>query len=85
MKELTERKRILVLQADVHRNMIELERLRIQEGVQVVRSQMRSKSWLLLGGAVALGWLSTRLLGPVLKFVPAGLAAWRLVQNLSRR
>jgi hypothetical protein len=85
MKDLAERKRIPILQADVHRSVIELERLRLQQGFDMVCAQMRSKSWLLLGGAVVTGWLSTRLLGPLLKYVPAGLAAWRVLRNLMPR
>ena len=82
---LAERKRILVLQADVHRNLIELEQLRLQQRFEVLRGQMRAKSWWLLGAAVVTGWLTTRVFGSLLKFVPAGMAAWRLIQNFTRR
>lgn len=84
LNELAERKRLLVLQADLHRAVLQAEvanaRARLL-WVGEVRGKMPSGPWWLAGGAAA-GFLALRKWRTTLKLLPAGLAAWRWFKKL---
>jgi hypothetical protein len=85
MNTLAERKRVLILEAELHRTLIGLERVQLHQRAEELRERITANRWWLLGGAVAAGWLSTRLFGSVLRLLPAGMAAWRIVQKLRQK
>jgi FlaA1/EpsC-like NDP-sugar epimerase len=82
LNRLAERKRLLVLQADLHRHLIASERLRWQERVDTAREQVQTGRWWLIVGAAVAGWLLVRRLGGVARWLPAALTAARLAQSL---
>jgi hypothetical protein len=85
VKDLAERKRLLVLQAELHRQIIEIERFRVQQRFAVTRSRFQSNRWLLLGLLGTAGWLSTRRFGALVKLVPIGMTVWRMVHKFGAR
>lgn len=85
MNALAERKRVLILEAELHRTLIGLERVQLHQRAGEWRERVTANRWWLLGGAVAAGWLSTRALGSVFRLLPAGVAAWRLVQKFRQK
>jgi hypothetical protein len=84
LNELAERKRLLVLQADLHRAVLQAEvanaRTRLL-WVGQVREKLPGGPWWLAGGAVA-GFFALRQWRTALKWLPAGLAAWRWFKKL---
>ncbi|MGH7956240.1 MAG: hypothetical protein ACREH8_04425 [Opitutaceae bacterium] len=85
VNDLAERKRLLVLHAELHRQIIEIERFRMQQRLDVTRERFYANRWWLLGGLAAAGWLSTRRLGPLLKLLTSGMTAWRMAKNFRSR
>ena len=85
MNDLAERKRLLILQGELHRQIIAIERFRMQQRFDVTRERFQAKRWWLLAGLAAAGWLSTRRLGSLLKLLTAGMTAWRMAQNFRSR
>ena len=85
MNALAERKRVLLLEAELHRTLIGLERVQLHQRAEELRERMTANRWWLFGGALAAGWLSTRVFGSTLRFLPAGKAAWRVVQKLRQK
>lgn len=83
LKELAERKRLLVLQADLHRAVLQAEVINARDRLAWV-GQVREKlvgPWPLVGGAAA-GLLLVRKWRTALKWIPAGLSAWRWFRKL---
>jgi hypothetical protein len=83
--ELEERKRLLVLQADLHRTELRAElasvRARLQ-WVQSARDKVGAASpWLALGAGVA-GILAARKWRNVVRWIPTALAAVRWIRKL---
>ena len=84
LTELAERKRLLVLQADLHRALLQAEALSLRVRLNPVRAGVRVASpWLLGAGAVA-GLLAARRWRRVLRWVPARPAAWRWLRRLTK-
>ena len=83
--ELAERKRLLLLQADLHRTVLRAElasaRARL-EWLQSARDKVGAASpWLALGAGVA-GILAARRWRNVVRWIPTALAAWRWLRKL---
>jgi hypothetical protein len=85
VNDFAEQKRLLVLQAELHRQIIEIERFRMHQRFDLARERFYANRWWLLGGLAAAGWLSTRKFGALLKLVPMGMTAWGMVQKLRVR
>ena len=85
VNELAERKRLLVLQAELHRQIIEIERFRLQQRFDFARDRFQSNRWWMLGGLAVAGWLTTRRFGSLLKLLPVAMTAWRMVQKMTAR
>lgn len=68
MKELLARKRALIAQAELHRQLGALARLQLQEQGARARQFLTGKRWWLVGGAAVGGLLLTRR--------GRGLAGW---------
>lgn len=88
LNDLAERRRLLVVEADLHRNLIalEVENLRAKiEWIARAREQVSSgKSWLAAGGVVA-GLLAVRHWRKVVRWAPAAMSAFRWVRKLKGR
>jgi hypothetical protein len=85
VSDLAQRKRLLVLQAELHRQIIEIERIRLQQRAGIARERFAANRWWLLGGLATAGWLSTRKFGFLVKMVPMAMTAWKLVRKLNVR
>lgn len=84
MNELAERKRLLVVQADLHRALLKAEMVNIRtrlDWVGQVREKLPGGLWWLTGGTVA-GFLALRRWRTIAKWLPAGFAAWRWFKKL---
>jgi len=79
MNELAERKRFLVLQAELHRALLQAEMVNARarlDWVGQAREKLPGGLWWLTGGAVA-GLLALRRWRTIARWLPAGFAAWR--------
>lgn len=81
LTELAERKRLLVLQSDLHRAVLRAECVSVQARfawLNGARGQARSASRWLAAGAAATGllaaWRGRKLAG----WIPAAITAWRV-------
>lgn len=81
MNELAARKRLIVAQADLHRQLLALERRHLQERWAPVRRFAGRNRWWLLAGAVAGGLVLARGWRGWIGRLPAVLAAWRALQR----
>jgi len=88
LKELAERKRLLLLESDLHRSLIglECESLRRQlTPLSEARERIAAGGpWLAAGSAVA-GLLAIRHWRKFVRWIPAALTALRWVQKLRGR
>jgi ElaB/YqjD/DUF883 family membrane-anchored ribosome-binding protein len=57
MKNLAAHKRLIIAQADLHRQVIEQERQRLRQRVGQTRDFVRKNRWWLVGGAIASGFV----------------------------
>lgn len=81
MNDFAEQKRVLLARADVHRQIIEIERFRLQQRIDDARERFHANRWWILGGIAATGWLTTRKSTSLFRLVPAAMTAWRMVQK----
>jgi len=88
MIELAERKRLLLLQADLHRATLNAELAGVRDRfnwVQAARDKVGAASpWLALGAGVV-GILAARRWRTAIRWIPTALAALRWVQKLRAR
>lgn len=79
LSDLAERKRLLVLEADLHRALLRAEAVRVRTRLTWLNrggGNLRLRPWLLAGGALA-GLVAARHAPTALKWLPTALAAWR--------
>jgi hypothetical protein len=81
MSDLAERKRLIVARADLHRQLLALERLRLQGRLASARGFVGHHRWWLLGGAAAIGLLLTRRGRGLAGWMPAVLAVWKALKR----
>lgn len=79
---LDERKRQLVVQADLHRQLIVMERLHLQERFSALPRQITDHRWWWIAGAAVAGWLVTRKLSGLIRWVPRLVIAARIIRNV---
>lgn len=79
---LAERKRQLVVQADLHRQLIVMEQLHLQERFSALPRQITGHRWWWIAGAAVAGWLVTRKLSSLVRWVPMLLTASRIIRNV---
>lgn len=88
LNELAERRRLLVMEADLHRSLIGLEREGLRErlaGLLAAREKVASNSpWLIAGSAVA-GLVAVRHWRKLARLLPAALTALRWVRALKNK
>lgn len=81
LKELRQRKQLLTLQADLQRQLLVLECGQWQDRFSASRQRFQANRWWLAGGALAVGWLFTRKLPSLARWLPLALPAWRAVRR----
>jgi hypothetical protein len=82
MNSLADRKRLLIRQAQIYRELVTLERENLSASIDNTRAQFRSTRWWLIGGMACAGWLLSTKLSGIAKWVPTALAAARYAQQL---
>lgn len=87
LNELAERRRLLLMESELHRSVIglECENLRARlAGLNEKRERLAKKSsWLVAGGTVA-GLLALRHWRKAARWIPSALIALRWVKSLKR-
>ncbi len=84
LNELVERRRLPVMEADLHRSLIGLERENPRPrlaGLQAARGRTASRGPRLAGSAIA-GLPAIRHWRKLARWIPTALTAWRRVQSL---
>lgn len=84
MKTFAQQKRLILLRADMHRQMLTLEGRHLQQGVGDARNRLAAGRWWLIGGGLVVGWLFTRKLPSLARWLPVMMPAWRLARGLLR-
>ena len=74
MTPLAERKRRLVQEAALHRELLLIERRQIANRLTTMRQQLQTHRWWLLGGAVAIG-LTLGRFRRVTRWLPTAIKA----------
>jgi hypothetical protein len=85
MNELADRKRMLVLQSDLHRALLQAEAASVRdrlERLNQVREVARSASPWLMAGAAAVGLLATWRGRKLTGMIPVAVAAWKTWKSL---
>jgi hypothetical protein len=84
MNELQERKRLLVLQGDLHRALLQAEAMKLRSQLDWLtdaRQKAKSASPWLAVGAGALGLVAASKWRSLATWAPTALMAWRWVQK----
>lgn len=88
LNDLAERRRLLVMEADLHRSLIGLECESLRGrlgGLQAAREKVVSNTpWLMAGGAVV-GLVAVRHWRELSRWLPAALTALRWLQALKNK
>jgi hypothetical protein len=82
---LAERKRALVLEAELHRRIVELERLRLHKRVEGARESLHAHRWWIVGATAITGLFVSRKPRSLFRWIPIGVTAWRVIRNLKTR
>jgi len=84
VNDLAERKRLLVLEADLHRHIIGLECTALQARAAAltdVRKQLAARSPWVIGSGAAAGLLAVRHWRKVIRWAPQVFSLWRLIKK----
>jgi hypothetical protein len=85
LKSLAERKRLLRLEADLHRASLRAEIIRARERIEwvsQVRETITGNPLVLAGGGALAGFLALRNWRSLAKWAPAALSAWHWFRKL---
>jgi hypothetical protein len=80
LRELDDTKRLVVLQSDIHRGLLQLESAAVRErlaGFLSARQKLAARGPLLIAGAAVAGVLAVRHWRTLARWAPSVLAAWR--------
>jgi hypothetical protein len=86
--ELTERRRLLVMEADLHRGLVALERERLRErlaGLQAARNHVAAGGPMLAAAGAVAGLLAVRHWRKLARWIPTAIAALRWMRTRNRR
>ncbi|MDO8539319.1 MAG: hypothetical protein Q7S40_02680 [Opitutaceae bacterium] len=83
MNELAARKALIVAQADLHRQLIAFERVKLQGRHDAARAFVEQNRWWLLGGAIVAGLLLARHRRELVDWAPTVIAAVQALKKLS--
>ena len=82
MNQLAERKRLIVLQSDLHRHLLALECANLRARLAAARAKLWTMApWVLGGGAVA-ALLAARRRRGLARWISGALTVWRLWKQL---
>lgn len=84
LNDLAAQKRALVLQADLHRQLILAEFVRLEQRVALVQEQIAHRRWWWMGGSLLAAWFVTRRLSGIGRWLPVATVVARLVRGFSR-
>jgi hypothetical protein len=82
LKELAQRKQLVLLQSDLHRELITVERHHLQARLQATTDSVKSNRWWLIGGALGTGWLMRRSAGKLTRWLPLAATAWSFIKKM---
>ena len=85
LNELATHRRLLVMEAELHRSLIGLERTSLRErlaSLQTAREKVAATRPLLMAGGAVTGLLAIRLWRKLARWIPAVLTVLRCVQSL---
>ena len=88
MNELAERRRLLVMEADLHRSLIGLEREKLCARIVALREaqeRVTSSKPLLIAGSAVAGLVAMRHWRKLARWIPAAVTALRVTQLLKRK
>jgi len=77
MNDLATRKRLLVAQADLHRQLVTLESSRMRGRWDRASSFVNQNCWWLIGGAALVGVLGVRHWRGLTQWLPTLVSIWR--------
>jgi hypothetical protein len=80
MNDLAKQKELLVLQSDLHRELLRLERLRLEKRMGATADRVRAGRWWITGGLLGAGLLFSRA-GKLTRWIPVAAAAWKFLQK----
>lgn len=81
MNSLAARKRLLISQSELSRQLLRFERLNLQQRVGDTRERLQANRWWLVGGALGVGWLITRKMPRMAAWLPMALPALRMIRS----
>lgn len=87
LSELRQRKQLLLLQADLHRQLLDLERRQLHTQLRAATGRFHAQRWWVIGGTAALGLALSRFGagGALTRWLPLAATAWKVVQGLRGR
>ncbi|MBI5384512.1 MAG: hypothetical protein HZA90_07460 [Verrucomicrobia bacterium] len=86
MKELDQAKRLVVLQADLHRHLLQLEAVALRErlaGLGAARATLKSPRPLLVAAGVVAGLLALRKGRALARWMRTAFTAWRWLRRFT--
>ena len=81
MNDFAARKRLLIAQADLHRQLVAVERLRLEGRWHAAHNFGDRNRWWLLAGAIAGGVLLARDGRGLVRWLPILIATWRTLKG----
>ena len=84
VNRLAERKQLLMLQADLHRQLIGMERIRWHTRFDSAHEQFHSQRWWVIGAVAGAGLLLARHLGGLTRWLPMAYTAARVAKSWRR-
>jgi hypothetical protein len=85
LKELAQRKQLLLMQSDLHRELIAVEALHVRSRLDATAESVKTNRWWLIGGALGASWLFSRSSGKFTRWLPLAAAGWRIVHKMRGR
>jgi hypothetical protein len=88
LNKLAERRRLLVMEADLHRSLLGLERQNLRArlaDLRAARERVAAGSPLLIAGGAVAGLLAVRHWRKLARWIPSALTALRWVQSLKNK
>jgi hypothetical protein len=82
LTELAQRKELLLMQSDLHRQLIAVERHHLQARFQSATDSVKTNRWWLVGGALGAGWLMRRSAGKLTRWLPLAATAWSFMKKM---
>ena len=79
LSNLRARKQLILAEADLHRQLLTLERLRWEQRGAKVQQLVAGKRWFLLGGALVIGVVLARRWNGLARWLPTAIATTRAV------